>query len=370
MAPLRRERLAAAFAWLVVRLRFLVVAGWIVAAVAANARPAGARKRRAARAGGPRPARLRGDRGRRAGGGPLLRSAHDRHGRRPARPRRPLGRGTAARAGTGGPGHRPRRRRRGDRSRASGPEHARARPVLARARDDCAHVPVVLPGRKPLGPGDARPRLRGGGLGAGRRAGRVTGPAAARWQQFQEIEGALPIVEAGTVGLIALVVGITFRAVGAPLLVLFASAISFLLSSRLIPWVGKPLDASMPQEVEPLVVALTLGIVTDYTIFFLSACRRRLAEGEARIDAAEHSAANVAPIVPRRASSWSPARRPSSRSPSRWCPLAWRSSGASPSGRTSSRATAGPARTTGRRPPATPSHASSPRLRWPRSSRS
>lgn len=88
--------------------------------------------------------------------------------------------------------------------------------------------------------------------------------------------------------------GITFRAVGAPLLVLFASAISFLLSSRLIPRVGEALDASMPQEVEPLVVALTLGIVTDYTIF-LSACRRRLAEGEGRIDAAEHSAANVAP---------------------------------------------------------------------------
>ncbi|MGH3004560.1 MAG: MMPL family transporter [Gaiellaceae bacterium] len=84
-------------------------------------------------------------------------------------------------------------------------------------------------------------------------------------------------------------------------------------------------------------------MVTHYTIFFLSACRRRLAEGEGRIDAAEHSAANVAPIV----------------------------------------ATAGLIVVAGTAAllageleffrafgPATPSHASSPRLLWPRSSRS
>jgi RND superfamily putative drug exporter len=125
----------------------------------------------------------------------------------------------------------------------------------------------------------------------------VTGPAPARWQQFEEIDDALGIVEAGTVLVIALVVGLTFRAVGAPLLALFASGIAFLVSSRLVPWVGGALDASIPQEVEPLVVALTLGIVTDYTVFFLSACRRRLAEGEASVEAAERSAANVTPIV-------------------------------------------------------------------------
>ena len=36
----------------------------------------------------------------------------------------------------------------------------------------------------------------------------------------------------------------------------------------------KRFGAGIPQEVEPLVVALTLGVVTDYAIFFLSACRR------------------------------------------------------------------------------------------------
>ncbi len=125
----------------------------------------------------------------------------------------------------------------------------------------------------------------------------VTGPAPARWQQFEEIDGALAIVEAGTVALIALVVGLTFRSVGAPLLVLVVSGIAFLVSSRLVPWVGDALEASVPQEVEPLVVALTLGIATDYSVFFLAACRRRLASGEERVEAAERSAADVAPIV-------------------------------------------------------------------------
>ncbi len=125
----------------------------------------------------------------------------------------------------------------------------------------------------------------------------VTGPAPARLAQFEEIEDALPLVEAATVAVIALVVGITFRSLGAPLLTLLASGLAFAVSRGVIPWVGERLGAEIPQEVEPLVVALTLGIVTDYTVFFLSACRRRLAAGDERLDAAKRSCASVAPIV-------------------------------------------------------------------------
>ena len=54
---------------------------------------------------------------------------------------------------------------------------------------------------------------------------------------------------------------------------------------------------AVPQEVEPLVVALTLGVVTDYAIFFLAAGRRQLAAGEERLEAARKSCRTVAPIV-------------------------------------------------------------------------
>jgi RND superfamily putative drug exporter len=125
----------------------------------------------------------------------------------------------------------------------------------------------------------------------------VTGPGPARLAQFDEIENALPWVELGTVLAIALVVGLTFRSLGAPLLTLVASGISFLVASGIIPKVAEWLGAGIPQEVEPLVVALTLGVVTDYTIFFLSACRRELAAGATRLEAARSSCTAVAPIV-------------------------------------------------------------------------
>jgi putative drug exporter of the RND superfamily len=125
----------------------------------------------------------------------------------------------------------------------------------------------------------------------------VTGPGPARLAQFEEIEDALLFLELGTILAIALVVGLTYRSLGAPLLTLTASGIAFLVASGTIPWVTERLGATIPQEVEPLVVALTLGIVTDYTVFFLSACRRELAAGATRLEAARRSCTAVAPIV-------------------------------------------------------------------------
>jgi putative drug exporter of the RND superfamily len=125
----------------------------------------------------------------------------------------------------------------------------------------------------------------------------ITGPGPARLAQFEEIDDALLFVELGTILAIALVVGLTYRSLGAPLLTLAASAIAFVVASGTIPWVAERLGAAIPQEVEPLVVALTLGIVTDYTIFFLSACRRELAGGATRLEAARRSCTAVAPIV-------------------------------------------------------------------------
>ena len=125
----------------------------------------------------------------------------------------------------------------------------------------------------------------------------VTGPAPARDQQFREMEDALPIVEAGTVLVILLVVGLTFQAFGAPLLTLFAAAISFLVARGAIPWVGTRLGVEIPQEVEPLVVALTLGIVTDYAVFYLSGMRRSLLEGRSPAESARAATIRVTPIV-------------------------------------------------------------------------
>jgi putative drug exporter of the RND superfamily len=125
----------------------------------------------------------------------------------------------------------------------------------------------------------------------------VTGPAPARYRQFQEIDSHLELVEAATVAVILVVVGLTFKALGAPLLTLFAAAIAFMVSGGLIPWVGDRLGVTVPEEVEPLVVALTLGIATDYAVFYLAAYRRRLLEGLGRVEAAREATIRVTPIV-------------------------------------------------------------------------
>ncbi|HEX5469286.1 MAG TPA: MMPL family transporter [Gaiellaceae bacterium] len=125
----------------------------------------------------------------------------------------------------------------------------------------------------------------------------VTGPAPARLRQFNEISASMTIIELGTVGVILLVVGFTFRALGAPLLTLFAAGLAFLVARGVIPWIGTRLGVSVPQEVEPLVVALTLGVVTDYSVFYLSGTRRSLRDGLGRVDAARAAALRVGPIV-------------------------------------------------------------------------
>jgi RND superfamily putative drug exporter len=125
----------------------------------------------------------------------------------------------------------------------------------------------------------------------------VTGAAPAREAQFAEIEDALPLIEAASVVLIALIMAIAFRSLGAPLVALGTAGVAYALTARILPWLGERADVTVPKEVEPVVVVLLLGLVTDYSIFFLSETRRRLAAGEARLPAARGAVAEVAPIV-------------------------------------------------------------------------
>ena len=125
----------------------------------------------------------------------------------------------------------------------------------------------------------------------------VTGALPARLEEFHRIEDALPLVEGATVGLIALILALTFRSVGAPLATLFTAGIAYLVTVRGVAWIGEQAGVAVPREIEPLVVVLLLGIVTDYAIFFLAGLRARVALGEPRVEAAERSTSQYLPIV-------------------------------------------------------------------------
>lgn len=133
--------------------------------------------------------------------------------------------------------------------------------------------------------------------GAGGDVVGVTGPAPARQAEFEAIDNALPIIEAASVLAVLLIVGIAFRSLGAPLITLFTGAVAYLLMVRVLPWVGDRLDVTIPAEAEPVLVVLLLGLVTDYSVFFLSGMRRRLERGDEKLPAARTAIAETAPLV-------------------------------------------------------------------------
>jgi len=125
----------------------------------------------------------------------------------------------------------------------------------------------------------------------------VTGAIPARAEEGDRVSMALPWVELATIVLVALIVGLHFRAVGAPLLTLVAAGVAYLVTMPVLVWLGQRTGTPVPEEIEPLVVVLLLGIVTDYSIFFLSGMRARLAEGRPPVLAAKSATGELARII-------------------------------------------------------------------------
>jgi RND superfamily putative drug exporter len=125
----------------------------------------------------------------------------------------------------------------------------------------------------------------------------VTGVVPARLAQTDAIAERLPIIELATVVVIGLIVALTFRSLGAPLITLAAGLLSFVIASHVVAWAGRRAGFAVPPELQPLMVVLLLGIVTDYAIFFLSGCRRALAAGAGRWTAARVTLAQYGPTI-------------------------------------------------------------------------
>ncbi|HWC11732.1 MAG TPA: MMPL family transporter [Acidimicrobiales bacterium] len=125
----------------------------------------------------------------------------------------------------------------------------------------------------------------------------VSGVIPARVAQLEAIRGRLGVVERATVVLIILVVALNFRALGAALVTVTTAGLALVVILHVAGWAGQQFGLEIPSEIEPVLVALLLGIVTDYSIFFLAGTRERLLAGDHRVEAARHSAAEFGPIV-------------------------------------------------------------------------
>ena len=125
----------------------------------------------------------------------------------------------------------------------------------------------------------------------------VTGSVPARAEQARLLERSLPLVETITLAAILLIVAGTFRSLVAPLFTLAAAGIGVLVALRAVQIAAAVLGVPAPDDLRPLLVALSLGLVTDYAIFYLSAMRRRLLAGAGPQEAATAAVGEVTPIV-------------------------------------------------------------------------
>jgi RND superfamily putative drug exporter len=125
----------------------------------------------------------------------------------------------------------------------------------------------------------------------------VTGSIPARVQQGVVVNRYLALVELATLGAVLLVVAVAFRSVAAPLVAVGTAGVAARATLYLAATAGSVLHVSVPGEVEPLLVALLLGVVTDYVVFYLFALRRELAGGRDRLGAARRATEDTTPIV-------------------------------------------------------------------------
>lgn len=125
----------------------------------------------------------------------------------------------------------------------------------------------------------------------------VTGSIPARAEQADLVEENLGLIEALTLVVVLLTVAVYVRSVVAPIVALLAVAAAFLVAVRLIAYAGVSLGVSVPSEIEPVVVALLFGVVTDYVLFYVGRFRRRLRLGEDPRHAAAEVTAELTPIL-------------------------------------------------------------------------
>jgi putative drug exporter of the RND superfamily len=153
----------------------------------------------------------------------------------------------------------------------------------------------------PAMPVGGRLQAMGRYMDAARRAGAPvvgrTGILPAQVHEGNIVDDALPFVEAATVLMVALVVGLTFRCAGAPLLNLVTVGVAYVTALRATERLSDAVGLSVPDILRPLMVALVLGVVTDYTIFYLSAMRALTWDGTPRLPAARRATAQITPIV-------------------------------------------------------------------------
>jgi RND superfamily putative drug exporter len=109
--------------------------------------------------------------------------------------------------------------------------------------------------------------------------------------------GSLGWVEVATVALVVAILAFYFGSVGVPLLALTTVGIAYLLVDRALGTVGREFGLSFTSEVEPVIIGLLFGVLTDYLVFFVSGYRQRMRAGVEPLVAVTEVTAELLPVI-------------------------------------------------------------------------
>jgi RND superfamily putative drug exporter len=117
----------------------------------------------------------------------------------------------------------------------------------------------------------------------------VTGFVPAQVAHGEYLRSRLRLFEIASVLLILVVVALAFRSLLAPLVVLAIAAIGYLVYFPLLDQLAHALNFEVPRQLEPVLLALLLGVVTDYCVLFFSAFRDELDTGTDSVASARNA---------------------------------------------------------------------------------
>ena len=125
----------------------------------------------------------------------------------------------------------------------------------------------------------------------------VTGFVPAQVAQSSYLSSRLRLFEILSVLLILVVVAVAFRSLLAPLTVLAIAGVGYAVYFPLLSTIADALGFEVPSQLEPVLVALLLGVVTDYCVLFFAAFRTELDAGQDAVPAARRALARDGSVV-------------------------------------------------------------------------
>jgi len=125
----------------------------------------------------------------------------------------------------------------------------------------------------------------------------VTGAVPASRAETNIANDDLVLVTVATIALVVIILALYFRSVGIPLLGLGTVAIAYQITDHVLGWASQRYSISIPREVDPVIVALLFGVLTDYLVFFVSDYRRHLNEGLTSCEATFEVTTELLPVI-------------------------------------------------------------------------